>query len=302
MPSSATDNKEYAVERVIDYRKNDKGIDEYLIKWVGYPSNRDTWEPASNLNKLALKEALELKEEREAELRDKELFRQPDGSHLGECPLCFFPLSLDEDKSSLSSCCCKLVCDGCIYAGYKSGGGDRCPFCREPVHGEETHEKRAMKRVKANDPAALHQMGTGHCKKFDYDKALEYWTKAAGLGYAAAHFDLGDLYCFGEGVEEDEERGIYHYEKAAIGGHPIARHMLARIEEDNGNIDRAVKHYIIAANLGYEESMEELREFYSDGNITKEDFDATLRKHQSAIDEMKSPEREEAYAYFYTDS
>ena len=106
----------------------------------------------------------------------------------------------------------------------------------------------------------------------------------------------------GEGVEEDEEKAVYHLEKAAIGGNPFARFNLACIEERNGNADRAAKHFIIAANLGDEDSMKALREFYSDGNITKEDFDATLRKHQSAIDEMKSPERDEAYAYFYTDS
>ena len=42
-------------------------------------------------------------------LSDKELFEQPDGSHLGECPLCVLPLSLDLKKSTLYSCCCKLA-------------------------------------------------------------------------------------------------------------------------------------------------------------------------------------------------
>jgi hypothetical protein len=33
---------------------------------------------------------------------------------------------------------------------------------------------------------------------------------------------------------------------------------------------------------------------FKHGNMTKEDLDATLRTHQAALDEMKSPERWEA--------
>ena len=95
-----------------------------------------------------------------------------------------------------------------------------------------------------------------------------------------------------EGVEKDEEMKVYHLEKAAIGGHPIARHVLALTEEKNGNMERAVKHYIIAAKVGYELSMKTLWKHYSLGNITKEDLDATLRSHQTAIDEMKSEQRD----------
>ncbi len=102
------------------------------------------------------------------------------------------------------------------------------------------------------------------------------------------------MYRQGDGVEKDFEKEVFHLEKAAIGGHPIARHNLGAIEEKNGNIERSVKHLIIAAKLGYEGSMKALWKHYSKGNITKEDLDATLRTHQAALDEMKSPEREEA--------
>jgi hypothetical protein len=57
-------------------------------------------------------------------------------------------------------------------------------------------------------------------------------------------------------------------------------------------MERAVKHYIIAANLGYDKSMKALWKHYSEGNITKEDLDATLRTHQAAIDPRKSEQRE----------
>src|SRR6056300_1593358 len=53
---------------------------------------------------------------RKADLRDKLLFTQPDISYLGECPLCFLPLSIDPEKSTMMGCCCKSICRGCCYA------------------------------------------------------------------------------------------------------------------------------------------------------------------------------------------
>ncbi len=89
---------------------------------------------------------------------------------------------------------------------------------------------------------------------------------------------------------------VYHWEKAAIGGHPEARHNLACIDERHGNFERAAEHFIIAANLGFDLSMKALWLYYSAGYITKEDLDATLRTHKAAIDEMKSSQRDAAEA------
>jgi hypothetical protein len=235
---------------------------------------------------------------RKAELHDIDLFTHPDGNHLGECPLCFLPMSLDAKKSTFYSCCGKIICSGCVYAHHVKNGGDSCSFCREPavnMYNREKRRKMMTKRVKANDPAALSQMGImKRHKECNYDGAFEYLKKAAESGDAEAHYQLGCMYGLGQGVDEDAEKEVYHLEKAAIGGHPTARHNLGCREHENGNIERAAKHLIIAANLGYEKSMKSLWEYYSDGNITKEDLDATLRTHHAAINEMKSPEREAA--------
>ncbi|XP_062860548.1 chromodomain Y-like protein 2 [Trichomycterus rosablanca] len=39
----------YEVERIVDKRKNKKGKWEYLIRWKGYESKEDTWEPEHHL-------------------------------------------------------------------------------------------------------------------------------------------------------------------------------------------------------------------------------------------------------------
>src|SRR6056300_1524944 len=68
---------------------------------------------------------------RAQELHDKKLFRQPDGNHRGECPLCFLPMPLDNAKCTFYSCCSESICDGCYYVNGMNNGGNRCPFCRE---------------------------------------------------------------------------------------------------------------------------------------------------------------------------
>ena len=56
---------------------------------------------------------------RAAELRDEILFKQPESSNLGDCPICCLPLSLVQSESSFKVCCSKLICNGCMYANQK---------------------------------------------------------------------------------------------------------------------------------------------------------------------------------------
>ena len=53
---------------------------------------------------------------RAAELRDELLFKQPESTHLGDCPICSLPLSVDPMKSIIYTCCSKLICKGCDHA------------------------------------------------------------------------------------------------------------------------------------------------------------------------------------------
>jgi tetratricopeptide (TPR) repeat protein len=234
-------------------------------------------------------------EKRAAELRDEMLFKQPESSCYGDCPICFLPLPLDETKSILMSCCSKTICVGCWYAHYlRNGLKVTCPFCRHPVSESAEAELNYMKRVEKNDPVAMTQMGAKRFNEGDYSSAFEYYTKAAELGDADAHNKLAGLYFYVEGAEKDEKKALYHWEEAAIGGHPLARGILAAIEMDNGRPERAVKHFIIAASLGHDLSMKALWECYAGGYISKDDLNATLRKHHDAVDATKSPQRKTA--------
>ena len=239
--------------------------------------------------------------ERAAELRDEALFKQPEGSHHGDCPICCLPLPINPNyKNRLQSCCCKVICNGCSHADNthqweEKGQQPTCPFCRHPVPKTQGEAyKNLMKRVEANDPAAMREMGYRNSNEGDYEGAFKYLTKAAELGDAHAHYELSIMYLNGDGVEKDEKKETYHLEEAAIRGHASARQHLACCEENNGRIDRAVKHFIIAANLGHDRSIQDLKECYKGGKISKNDFAAALRAHHAAVNETKSPQREAA--------
>jgi len=239
---------------------------------------------------------------RAAELRDDKLFTQPDESHLGECPICCLPLSLDLSKSIMTTCCCKMICKGCDYANQKrendQGLEHRCAFCREilPETDEEGHQN-FMKRIKANDPVAICQKGCNCHDEGDFEGAFEYLTKAAELGEPEAHYQLSTMYYKGEGVEKDKKKEMYHLEEAAIGGHPWARYNLGVEEKEKGRMDRAMKNYIIAAKLGYDNALEAVKDCFVDGIVSKEEYDSALRGHQATVDATKSKQREEAYAF-----
>ena len=234
-------------------------------------------------------------------IRYLKLFRQPDESYLGECPICCLPLPLDMTKSVVSPCCYKRICDGCGYANRKreeeQGLKHKCPYCREPTATtEEELDKNMMKRAKASDPMALFDMGRNCIDEGDYEAAFKYWSKAAELGDAEAHYSLSIMYTYGDGVQKDKKKEVYHLEEASIAGHPGARSDLGCIEEEDGRMVRAKKHFIIAANLGVYESTKSLKGLYADGHVSKEEYAVALRAYQAAVDATKSQQRDAAEA------
>eukprot|EP00985_Skeletonema_marinoi_P029791 scaffold29065_cov73-Skeletonema_marinoi.AAC.1 len=240
---------------------------------------------------------------RAAELRDELLFKQSESTNRGDCPICCLPMPLDLSKSIIISCCSKTICHGCSHANELRLEEERleyrCEFCREPIPDtDEQCDKQRMKRIEVNDQAAMCAEGLQQFKKGDYSSAFQYCTKAAELGDVEAHYQLSVMYDDGKGVEKDRGKEIYHLEEAAIGGQPDARFNLGCEEDESGNIERAVKHFIISANLGDDESIKFLIEYFKEGKVSKDDLAAALRAHQAAVDATKSPQREAAEEYY----
>ena len=125
----------------------------------------------------------------------------------------------------------------------------------------------------------------------DHTKALEHWYRAAELGYAASYLNIGVAY-----VEVDKKEARHYHELAAMKGCMYSRHKLGRNEAIIGNFERAVKHYLIAVQNGCDDSLKMIKELYSNGHATKEDYTTALRLYQEYLGEIKSVQRDKAAA------
>ncbi|EJK53595.1 hypothetical protein THAOC_26937 [Thalassiosira oceanica] len=217
------------------------------------------------------------------------------------CPICFLFIGLPVwEHATLNQCCMKTVCDGCILAAHQRGLNDRCPFCRTP-HPSDDASALAMiqKRVRKRDAEAIyHLAGQYYLGQLGLTKdvpwAIELWTEAAELGSVEAHYQLGGAYYYGEGVEENQPRGIQHWQEAAMKGHAESRRFLGVAEVDNGVYELAVRHYMISAKMGYEDSLNNIKKMFMEGRATKTQYAEALRGYGNAVEEMKSHQREEA--------
>jgi len=204
------------------------------------------------------------------------------------------------------SCCGKIICGGCAYAPVYDNEGnvvaDTCHFCRTPKSATDKENLKRMKqRVEAGDAMAIHMMGCFYSDgRYDFPqdntKALESWHRAGELGYAASYFFIAYSYDNGKRVEVDKKKARYYYELAAMGGDTNARFIIGCKEADAGNMDRAMKHFMIALSNGNSDSLGTTRKMFTNGHATKDDYTKALRAYQSYLDEIKSDQRDEAAA------
>ena len=191
---------------------------------------------------------------------------------------------------------------GCMDAAYGADNRCLCPFCRTPATTSEgEYVKRIMKRVEAGDTSSINNLGSLYSLGAmgvpqDYEKAMELWLQAGELGHARAYHSVADSYYSGEGVEKDVKKAKYYYDLAAMGGEVASRQKLGLFEAEAGNMNRAVKHWMIAAGAGDDVSLKCVRLFFSKGHATKDDFETALRAHKDAKDELKSDQRDAAAA------
>ena len=128
----------------------------------------------------------------------------------------------------------------------------------------------------------------------DVTRAVDRAVLRAELGVKEAHFSLGVMFEAGTEVEKDTAKAFRHYETAAKCGQVNARYNLGNAEYDAGNRDLALQHWMISAKLGHEYSLTNVKSFFMNGLATKADYAAALLGYQNAVEEMSSPDRDEA--------
>ncbi|EJK69137.1 hypothetical protein THAOC_09640 [Thalassiosira oceanica] len=223
---------------------------------------------------------------------------RPEGDR---CPICFDLIELPLGQhSKINVCCMKKVCNGCRLAAHQRGIYGRCPFCRTPFPADDPSRLAMIqKRVNKGDADAITILGEQHCQGTlglakNVPRAIELWTEAAELGSLEAQNHLGLVHYNGNGVEQDKPRGIHHWQQAAMKGQVTSRNNLGFAEHRNGNYQLAVQHWMISAKMGFEQSLNEIKEMYKEGRATKAQYAEALLGYRDAVEETKSPQREEA--------
>ena len=217
------------------------------------------------------------------------------------CTICYLFIGLPQgDHSKMKLCCMKKVCNGCISAARQRGINDICPFCRTALPADDvSHLAMVQKRADKGDAEAINYLGERYFHgelglEKDVSRAIELWTEAAVLGSLDAHHELGHTYYYGDGVEEDKPRGIEHWQQAAMKGDVESRDNLGVVECKSRNHQLAMQHWMISAKMGYERSLNFIKEMFMEGHATKAQYTEALVGYRDAVEEMKSSQREEA--------
>lgn len=157
---------------------------------------------------------------------------------------------------------------------------------------------RIGKGCEKNNGMAYNLMGTFHLyaqygRQRDPIKAGELFLKSGQFGSPDGYRNIGNLYKDGD-LPRDDKKAKYYYELASIKGNCDARYELADMEIKAGNVSRGWKHHLIAAKSGYDLALGRLKDGYTKGHITKDEYAEAMRAYKESVDEMNSDERIEA--------
>ena len=120
----------------------------------------------------------------------------------------------------------------------------------------------------------------------DYDKAAEWYRKAAKRGYAEAQNSLGYCYQCGLGVEQDYDKAVEWYRKAAEQDFAPGQNSLGYcyqcglgVEQD---YDKAVEWYRKAAEQGLDDAQNNLGLCYDEGLGVEQDYTKAVEWYSKA--------------------
>lgn len=91
----------------------------------------------------------------------------------------------------------------------------------------DTAKEYYLKAAMGGHPAAQNTIGSFYGIEKDYEKALQWYYKAAEVGDANALCNIGIYHLFGYGIEKDEKTAVEWFMKAAVKGQAVARYNLA---------------------------------------------------------------------------
>jgi len=118
----------------------------------------------------------------------------------------------------------------------------------------------------------------------NFEKAFQWLQKAATQGLAKAQYLLGRMYLKGEGVEKNLEKALESLEKAATQGLPMAQYLLGRYLEEK-NPEEALEWLEKVAEQGLAEAQYDLGIIYYDGQGVEQNLGLAFEWTQKAAEQ-----------------
>lgn len=169
----------------------------------------------------------------------------------------------------------EIVID-CYENAYAQGSYKACYYLSKIYLAKEDYLSQIEWLLKGqNDVDCLRELGIlcyeGEIAQLDYKKAFECFYKASEQGDTTSAYYMALLYFNGNGVNKDEERGLYYLELASEGNNKDAMFLLAsKIETTDAT--KALELLDKCAQLEDGEAYYKLAKWYASGyNVAKDE-------------------------------
>lgn len=146
------------------------------------------------------------------------------------------------------------------------------------VNGDYAGAQRQLAPL-AKDGDAQAQYGLGLVYQRGWgreDEAVKWLTRAAEQDYAPAQTELGRMYQWGKGVEQNDEMAVQLYTLAAEQGYASAQYYLGMMYQWGDGVEQndemAIQWYTLAADQGLASAQLNLGIEYTRGYVVPQDY------------------------------
>ncbi|MBO4887484.1 MAG: SEL1-like repeat protein [Firmicutes bacterium] len=157
---------------------------------------------------------------------------------------------------------------------------------QEKKSGQTRNRKPNPDRERKAEAEKLVKKGNNSYSKEDYEKAFEYYLKAAELGDRIGQKYVGYMYREGIGTEKDNDKAFNWTLKSAEQGESVAQTRLALMYEDGRGtpqeFNKAFEWFVKAAKNGNEIGMFRVGWAYWEGKVVEKNDAEALRWFEKA--------------------
>ncbi len=138
------------------------------------------------------------------------------------------------------------------------------------------------------DVESLYSRGEEYYDSKNYEKAFEYYLKAANRGHISAQYSLGILYFYGHGIEVNYEKAFKCFSEAADKGSGEAQCFLGYLYENGEGVkqdySKAFEWYSKAAAQGVPEAQFNLGVMFDNGQGVAQNYEKAFKLYSKAAD------------------